>query len=705
MQKFSFQDCPASRFHSEAAKPHRAFTMIELLSVIAITAVLVVIITAAIGNYIEFARQTQLKHTVAVLNESLNEYRTLGGMSKAHSLQGEVGTTRNAQTFTDAVITAMKGGFTCGASLKKFINKTQNIDTTVIGSTGQGANFRFVLNTDTTETTPGDGGESTQDPTIIAGPYGYTSYAGYPTKLWVEVDGTEPFSAQWYFNDGSGYVPLGTDDNSASTIYQDNDKWYCKYDIYETEENNIGDYYVVVSNSVGSATSTECSLSIGADPLIDSLWWEYDGTSSDADTFTILTGKSLALGAGVLSYEGVSVQWYFDDGSGPVALDASKSTQEEMWTDEDGSVLYSCHYDLGTVTTANSGSYYAVVNNSSGGYATSKRMALDVTGGLAISLSIPVDNGACFTRVGSYIYVATHNGEVIKLSEDGSSSSIITSAFPAGGGLVSIAADSAGNVCINNYYYIWIVKPDGTIVEVSKDTIQDSYSVSYEITDQAAAAFSWGNIVCVNDVFWVGFSAYDIWNSGDLAGHIHGTCTISPSGVLSVVNNTTELGWGIPSGNSIYATAYTRVASLGGPSWYDSSFGIFSSDGSYSAIRAPDEGELAQVAKGDGCYYAAVYNIYNASLYTSNDGLYKMTESGGSLLGNITFWMAPRVYIKGYIYSFNSLQSSVLYGTSENGNFKETYLQTPNLTSVDLLVGSDGALWALTSTCVVKIGL
>jgi Tfp pilus assembly protein PilE len=183
--------------------------MIELLSVIAITAVLVVIITAAIGNYIEFARQTQLKHTVAVLNESLNEYRTLGGMSKAHSLQGEVGTTRNAQTFTDAVITAMKGGFTCGASLKKFINKTQNIDTTVIGSTGQGANFRFVLNTDTTETTPGDGGESTQDPTIIAGPYGYTSYAGYPTKLWVEVDGTEPFSAQWYFNDGSGYVPLG----------------------------------------------------------------------------------------------------------------------------------------------------------------------------------------------------------------------------------------------------------------------------------------------------------------------------------------------------------------------------------------------------------------------------------------------------------------------------------------------------------------
>jgi prepilin-type N-terminal cleavage/methylation domain-containing protein len=72
----------------------RAFTMIELLAIIAIVAVIAAIALPWVGNYLDWTHKTALRHTVAVLNESLNEYRALGGIGKAHSLQGAVGTTK-----------------------------------------------------------------------------------------------------------------------------------------------------------------------------------------------------------------------------------------------------------------------------------------------------------------------------------------------------------------------------------------------------------------------------------------------------------------------------------------------------------------------------------------------------------------------------------------------------------------------------------
>jgi prepilin-type N-terminal cleavage/methylation domain-containing protein len=123
----------------------RAFTMIELLASIAILAVIAAIVFAFVGNYVDYARLTAARRTCAILNESLNEYRTLGGLTKAHSLQGAVGTTQNARTLTDDAITALKTGFTVGGIRKNFVNKTQSIDTSMIGSTGQGSHFRFVI--------------------------------------------------------------------------------------------------------------------------------------------------------------------------------------------------------------------------------------------------------------------------------------------------------------------------------------------------------------------------------------------------------------------------------------------------------------------------------------------------------------------------------------------------------------------------------
>jgi type II secretory pathway pseudopilin PulG len=126
----------------------RAFTLLELLAIIAIVAVIATVVFAFAGNYMSWARLTAVRHTVAVLNEGLNEYRTLGGISKSHSLEGETGTTQNSTTLTQAVIDAMKSGFTISNTRKNFLSSQQGIDTTVIGSTGQGLLFHFTADED-----------------------------------------------------------------------------------------------------------------------------------------------------------------------------------------------------------------------------------------------------------------------------------------------------------------------------------------------------------------------------------------------------------------------------------------------------------------------------------------------------------------------------------------------------------------------------
>jgi hypothetical protein len=92
-----------------------------------------------------WAKLTAAQRTATVLNESLNEYRALGGINKAHSLQGAAGTTVNSQTLTSNVLTTLRQGFTVGGTRKNFISSNQSINTAVIGSTGQGAQFRFVV--------------------------------------------------------------------------------------------------------------------------------------------------------------------------------------------------------------------------------------------------------------------------------------------------------------------------------------------------------------------------------------------------------------------------------------------------------------------------------------------------------------------------------------------------------------------------------
>jgi prepilin-type N-terminal cleavage/methylation domain-containing protein len=139
----------------------RAFTMIELLTTLVIVAIIALIVTPFVGDYVSRARLTAARHTVAVLNEALNEYKTLGGIDAGYALYGSTGSTVNSATLTSAAISALETGFTKYSQKMTFVKETEVLNASYIGSTGSGKTFSFVVDettassgTTTTSTTP-----------------------------------------------------------------------------------------------------------------------------------------------------------------------------------------------------------------------------------------------------------------------------------------------------------------------------------------------------------------------------------------------------------------------------------------------------------------------------------------------------------------------------------------------------------------------
>jgi prepilin-type N-terminal cleavage/methylation domain-containing protein len=124
----------------------RAFTMVELLASIAIIAVIAALVFAFVGNYVDYARLTAVRHTVAVLNESLNEYRALGGLRKGYPMPGSSGSTLNSATLTTAAVEGLQKGFDNHGKTVGFVRPNQTFNTSYVASTGAGASFRFVVN-------------------------------------------------------------------------------------------------------------------------------------------------------------------------------------------------------------------------------------------------------------------------------------------------------------------------------------------------------------------------------------------------------------------------------------------------------------------------------------------------------------------------------------------------------------------------------
>jgi prepilin-type N-terminal cleavage/methylation domain-containing protein len=129
---------PCAPSPPSARRRTSGFTLLELLTTIVIVAILSVGLVYYIVNYSQFTQQTADSHSLQTLNTSLEMYKLYGGMVVSHSLVGP-----NNEAKIQAVVGAMKNGYTVQGSLVHFLNPSYTPQVAGLTISGQGANFLF----------------------------------------------------------------------------------------------------------------------------------------------------------------------------------------------------------------------------------------------------------------------------------------------------------------------------------------------------------------------------------------------------------------------------------------------------------------------------------------------------------------------------------------------------------------------------------
>jgi hypothetical protein len=181
-------------------------------------------------------------------------------------------------------------------------------------------------------------------PIITAQPTNQTVVYGNTASLSVGVIGDAPLSYQWFSN--SVAIPVAT--NAA-------------YNITAAAAADAGNYFVVVTNASGSATSSVATLTVVVAPVI----------LANPTSLTVVTGSPAAFSVSAIGAAPLSYQWLTNGGAIPNATGAS--------------------YSIASVQTNDAASYSVVVTNFAGA----------VTSAPAI---LTVNNGAAGKVVISQIY-------------------------------------------------------------------------------------------------------------------------------------------------------------------------------------------------------------------------------------------------------------------------------------------------------------
>jgi hypothetical protein len=108
-------------------------------------------------------------------------------------------------------------------------------------------------------------------PVILVSPESQAVPAGSPALFSVVVTGTPPFRYSWKFNGTNLPVAIGT--NAVLTLTN-------------VQAGHVGDYWVVVTNLTGSATSLVATLTVRVAPVLGGVGYE---TGTGQMTFTLPT--------------------------------------------------------------------------------------------------------------------------------------------------------------------------------------------------------------------------------------------------------------------------------------------------------------------------------------------------------------------------------------------------------------------------------
>jgi hypothetical protein len=188
-------------------------------------------------------------------------------------------------------------------------------------------------------------------PSITTQPVSQTVNPGSAINLFVTAAGTGPLTYQWY-RDGVS-VAAATSAN---------------FQLSSAQSIEAGDYYAVVSNAAGSATSTVATVTVRVAPSI----------TSQPLSRTLNPGASLNLAVVASGTAPLTYQWFRNGASIAAATSAS--------------------FQIASVQSTDAGNYYAVVSNAAGS-ATSSVAIITIASAPLISLqptNQTVDLGASF---------------------------------------------------------------------------------------------------------------------------------------------------------------------------------------------------------------------------------------------------------------------------------------------------------------------
>ena len=191
-------------------------------------------------------------------------------------------------------------------------------------------------------------------PSITTQPSNQTIFAGQTATFSVVANGTSPLSYQWSQNG----TPIGGATSSSYTTPA------------ETTSNSGATFSVVVSNSVGSATSNNATLTVNPDPVAPTI------TSQPASQ-TINAGQTATFSVTASGTAPLSYQWLQNGTAIGGATSSSYTTPVE--------------------SVSNSGTHFSVTVSNSAGSATSNTATLTVNG--VIGALNPSTNSLNFNTV------------------------------------------------------------------------------------------------------------------------------------------------------------------------------------------------------------------------------------------------------------------------------------------------------------------
>ena len=234
--------------------------------------------------------------------------------------------------------------------------------------------------------------------------------AGNPVTLSVAVNGTAPFTYQWYKD---GAVLTGSTNST--------------YVISSFLAANVGTYSTVIANSAGSTTSDNAVLTLSAAPV---------AFTTQPSSQTVTSGATVTFTAAASGTPTPTYQWQ----KGGVAISGATSAS----------------YSIVGVTSGSAGSYAVVATNSAGSV-TSSSAVLTVNVAPAFttqptSHTVTVGGSVTFTAAASGTPTPTYQwqkGGVNISGATGTSYSIASTVTGDAGSYAVLAANSVGSVTSN----------------------------------------------------------------------------------------------------------------------------------------------------------------------------------------------------------------------------------------------------------------